>query len=327
MELMISGYGQKPKPTISRCVRMTDGHLQPNWQDSIENPSFLCQGDGYIFTVTEAKEYACVYCYQRTSSGFELEDERRIEGGALCHITYSSKNHALFGACYGTGTLFGIQVENGRFGTLFHYEIQGTPITRAHCVLLNHQEDKLYTINIALDCIFLYAVTQGKLILERVIPTPKGCGPRHALLSADEALLYVITEYSNEILVYENGHEFKLLQRISTVSESCTGISNCSTLCFSKNRQYLYAANRGADTITLFTVKKDGLLERITEYNCGGKHPRHMIVTKDGMQLIICNQHSDLVTSYSIDLVSGEVLGKETEYSFPEPSGVLELLI
>ncbi len=153
----------------------------------------------------------------------------------------------------------------------------------------------------------------------------KRCGPRHIVLSESEKLLYIITEYSNEILVYENRGAYRLLQKISTLPEGYTGDSNCSTLCFSKDRRFLYAANRGADTVALFSVKQDELLERITEYYCGGKHPRHMIVTEDGKRLIICNQQSNLISVFALNLKTGEVNGKETEYTFPAPSGILEL--
>ncbi len=325
MELMISGYGNQPKPTMSMYTLTEKAQLISEWETSIENPSYLCKGDGYVFTVTEADEYAFIYSYQRTDSGYELVDKRKIEGGALCHITYSAKNKALFGACYGTGTIFALRVKDGEFKELFHQEIQGTPVTRAHCVLLNSEEDLLYTVNIALDCIFVYQITQKELIVDHVLQTPKGSGPRHIVLSETEELLYVITEYSNEILLYENGGAYRLLQKISTLPQGYTGFSNCSTLCFSKGGRFLYAANRGADTIALFSVAEDGLLERITEYDCGGKHPRHMLVTDDGKHLIICNQHSNLVSALALNTETGEISGKEIEISFPAPSGILEL--
>ncbi len=325
MEWMISGYGKKPTPTMSLCTLAEDNTIKSSWQSSVDNPSFLCQGDGILFTVTEDDEYASVYSYRKTAAGYEPVDDRRIEGGALCHITYSTRQKALFGACYGTGTLFALHVEQGKFGLMFHHEIQGIPITRAHCVLLNRAEDKLYTVNIALDCIFLYTILQDKLVLNTIIETPKGSGPRHAVLSDSEQLIYIITEYSNEILVYENGGEYRLLQKISTLSDDFRGTSNCSTLCFSKDRRFLYAANRGADTVAVFSVKKDGLLEWLSEQDCGGKHPRHMLVTKDGQQLIVCNQNSDLVTVFNLNTDTGIITGKRAEYPFPAPSGILEV--
>jgi 6-phosphogluconolactonase len=190
--------------------------------------------------------------------------------------------------------------------------------------LLNNEQDELITINIALDQILCYQLTQGVPSLANIIPMPKDVGPRHAIYSADEAYLYVITEYSNEIFVYENETR-ELLQRISTLRSEYRGISNCSTLCTSKDGKYLYAANRGADTITQFSVTSGGRLNFLQDYSCGGKHPRHMILTKKGDLLIICNQHSNHVVAYIVEEVSGRLGEKVFELEFLSPSGVLEV--
>lgn len=329
MELIISGYGSKPANTIARYTYRNNNFVDLDWQDSIENASFVCQGDGYLFTVTEAEDYACVYLYQRIGKGYQLSDQRKLEGGSLCHIAYSSKNKALFGACYGTGTVFSIRVREGKFEEILFHEIQrgatSSDITRAHCVLLNREESILLVVNIALDQIYYYQVTDGRLLHTNVVAVPKGVGPRHALYSLDEKYLYIITEYSNEIFVYANDHEGKLLQRISTLSENYSCTSYCSTLCFSKNGTYLYAANRGADTIALFRVNNEGRLSKIAEYDCGGQHPRHMILTEDGEILVVCNQHSNRVVFFSLDMEQGFIKEKLHVMEFASPSGLLEI--
>ncbi|ABX42118.1 lactonase family protein [Lachnoclostridium phytofermentans] len=326
MELIISGYGAKTADTIKGFILEEDGAFHENWKDSLENPSFVCQVDGYLFTVTE-NDGAVIYLYGREGQGYQLLDQKRIDGSALCHITYSPKNKALFGACYGTGTLFAVRVESGHFGDILHHEIQqeGTARTRAHCVLLNHMEDRLVTVNIALNRIFIYAINQGYLTLERSIKAPEGSGPRHALFSEDESYLYVITEYSNEIFVYDLMDEDRLVQRISTLTSQFNGISYCSTLCFSQNNAYLYAANRGAETIALFSVSSDGRLSYLEEYDCGGQNPRHMILSEDGKKLLVCNQNSHQVICFQLDTEQGSIIGKLGSQDFTSPSGILEV--
>jgi 6-phosphogluconolactonase len=251
-----------------------------------------------------------------------------IEGGYLCHITYSSRNKALFGACYETGTVFSVRVEKGRFGELLYHEVQTgdnpQALTRAHYVLLNQEETTLVTVNIALDRIYFYDLKDGYLMFRDALELPKGIGPRHALFSGDEKLLYVITEYSNEILLYRT-EDNRLLQRISTLDETYTGVSNCSTLCFSKDRQYLYAANRGAQTVTLFHMAQDGTLTRLQEYDCGGLHPRHMIITEDGEYMVICNQNSDNAAIYELDTSNGGLKKLLVSIPFPAPGGIMEI--
>ncbi|MDF2942482.1 MAG: 3-carboxymuconate cyclase-like protein [Herbinix sp.] len=329
MELILSGYGSKPTSTIARYTFLNNNSIGVDWQDSIENASYVCQGDGYLFTVTEVEDYACVYLYQRNKKGYELCDKRKLEGGSLCHIAYSSIHKVLFGACYGTGTVFSIRVRAGKFEELLFHEIQQgkepSTLTRAHCVMLNRQENVLVVANIALDQIYCYQILEGGLKLTQVIDVPKGVGPRHALYSQDEKYLYIITEYSNEILVYANDNTKLLLQRISTLPDDYTDTSYCSTLCFSKNGVYLYAANRGADTIALFSVNAEGKLNKMSDYDCGGQHPRHMIVSNDGGYLVVCNQNSDNVVFFSLDTEQGVIKAKVLTTEFAAPSGILEI--
>ncbi len=327
MELIISGYGAKPTNTVKGFLLEEDGTFHERWQDSLENPSFVCQGDGYLFTVTENGDDAVIYLYGQKEQGYQLLDQKRMDGGALCHIAYSPKNKALFGACYGTGTIFSVRVEKDHFGAVLHQEIQqeGAALTRAHCVLLNRKEDRLITVNIALDCMFIYEVKEGYLTPERIIKAPEGSGPRHALFSEDESCLYVITEYSNEILIYDLRNKDRLIQRISTLSDQFNGRSNCSTLCFFKKHNYLYAANRGADTIALFSVGNEGRLRYLEEYDCGGLHPRHMIRSEDGNKLIVCNQNSNQVVCFLLDEEQGKIIRTLGSIEFAAPSGILEV--
>lgn len=326
MEFLLSGYGEYPSQTLA-LYSFHKGQIERNWYSSIVNASFVCEYEGYLFTITEEQEYAVIYLMQRAENSYVLLDQKRIEGGSLCHITYSPLNKALLGACYGTGTLFSVQVNDNSFGELLYQEVQALEdteqLTRAHCVLLNKAETQVLAINIALDLVYFYNIKEGYLTYKDQIALPKGTGPRHAIYSEDEKLIYIITEYSNEIFLYSAATK-QLLQRISTLSPDFIGTSNCSTLCFSKNYNYLYAANRGADTIALFKVDLEGTLTWLKEFSCGGKHPRHMIITKDARYLLVCNQFSGELVIYEIDKNSGDLMEITTTIYFKEPSGIVE---
>lgn len=349
LELLISGYGTEPDASLALFqtkgsldfplseVVMSDFDMV--WNDSVLSCSFLCQGDGYVFAVTETAGYANVYSYKQTidrqyeladHKKYEMVDKKRIEGDGLCHITYSSKDKVLFGACYGSGTIISLRVDDGLFGdVLFNEKQTGADplsISRAHCVLLNKMEDLLVVANIALDIVYFYEISDGSIISSRAVALPVGSGPRHALFSPDEKYLYIITEYSNEIFIIQNDCEKRVVSKISTLPDHFSGVSYCSTMCFSKNIAFLYAANRGADTITLFEVCEDETLRRVSEYDCGGKYPRHMIVTNDGCELIVCNQSSNNVSVFELDLDRGFIEKKICDIKFKEPACVVDTI-
>ncbi len=328
LDIVISGYDTNGEDTVIGYRFDMEGNTQKLWQTNIEQASFVCRWDEFLFTVTESDDYCIVYLLKRWNGRYSLMDQRKLEGGALCHITYSPKHHTLYGACYGTGTIFGIIVEEDHFGEVIFHEIQRTPgkgeLTRAHCVLLHAKENRLLTVNIALDEIIDYELQEGTPIFLERLDLPEGVGPRHAVFSEDETRLYVITEYSNEIFVFQTG-ENRLLQRISTLPTHYQGISNGSTLCISGSGEFLYAANRGADTVTQFRIDSKGELEWIMDYPCGGKHPRHMLLTKENEMLIICNLFSNNVVAFQIDEISGELRNKVFDLNFNSPSGIVQL--
>lgn len=330
MNIIISGYGSKPEDTIAQLKIDENMQYELQWKASIDNASFVCQGEGYMFTITEAGDYACIYSFKQVGEEILFVDQLTLEGGSLCHIVYSSINKALIGACYETGTVFSVQVREGRFTKILtndKHRSEEKSNTRAHCILLNQKEDTVIVTNIALDQIYFYHIHKGILDRKQIIDVPTGVGPRHIIYSLDEIFLYVITEYSNEILVYRNDveKELILIQRISTLPQDFIGDSNCSTLCLSKNNSYLYAANRGADSIMLFSVKQDGTLKKEKDFPCGGMHPRHMIITKDDNYIVICNQNSNLVTIFPLKKENGFIEAQVASITFPSPSGIIEL--
>lgn len=67
------------------------------------------------------------------------------------------------------------------------------------------------------------------------IQLDKGEGPRHIALYEELGLIYVITEYSNRIIILRQ-KDFKILQSISTLPQGFNGESYCSTLCFTKDK-------------------------------------------------------------------------------------------
>lgn len=321
MSYIISGYG------CDTSVALFDNEHRMVWSDSIEAPSFVCGGENYFFSVTENKTYAALHAYRRNGTGYTKTDEISIDGGLLCHITFSEKTNLLFGACYWTGNIFLVPFTDGKFGGVqYIWQKRDEELTRAHCVLLRENvtegDLELLTTNIALDMLYIYNVQDGHMIQKQTIQLARGIGPRHIIFSPDYTRLYLITEYSNEVLVFDTS-DYTLLQQISTLPADFSGLSHCSTLCFSIDGRYLYAANRFHDTIAVFSVEETGGLIYKDEFPCHGKNPRHMIIHKD--TLAICCQDSDVVSFVKLNSETGMEEGETGRIRFGTPSGIFYL--
>src|SRR5262249_11855891 len=72
------------------------------------------------------------------------------------------------------------------------------------------------------------------------------------------------------------------------------GQNTCAEIAVHPSGKFLYASNRGAESVVLFEInEKDGTLTFVEEQNTGGKTPRHFGIDPSGQYMTIANQNSD----------------------------------
>lgn len=266
----------------------------------ILSPSFVVSKEEYVYTY-EKSDVVTLYSYKIEANNLKVYDKTVIPGTSVTHLAYSRKNNLLIGCCYADGTYFSIGLKNGKFGKLYTYskQIEDKRLSRCHAVLLNKEETTVAIVNIALDQIYIYDILNNELKFKLVIDLPVGSGPRHAIYNEDSSLMYVITEYSNEMIIIDMETN-KIIQKTSTVP-NFKGTTNGATLFFSKDNKYLFGSNRGEDSIAKFVVFEDGSLKYVKSFSCFGNHPRHMVISKDGKFIISCNKNSNNVAVINIE--------------------------
>ncbi len=331
MKLFISGYGGGETDSIGLYDIGVDGkEAKLLWSSNVEASSYLSYHDNMLFGITEKGHGSSVYMFTGEGDGYRLMDSRDLDGDVLCHISYLPKNKVLVGGCYGSGHVFSIRCEEGRFGQLLSHLRQGEDpalTSRAHCIVPDSEEKKLYSANIALDRIYVYDIKDGVLDEREYFQLEKGEGPRHIALYPELGLVYIITEYSNRIIVLGQEDEgYKEIQSISTLPEGFAGQSFCSTLSFTKDKRYLYAANRGANTIAVFRVKDDGKLEKIADSDCFGNWPRHIDLFGDDGYIAITNERSNEVVIAKRDSQTGLITEVINRIAYERPSFAVEKL-
>ncbi len=339
-EILVSGYGPGNNNEVSIAMYTMTEHLElqrQEWSDTIVAPTFLCTYQDMCFAIREEKQNGSVLCYQRKDDKYILKDELFLEGGYLCHIVYQPVNKTLYCSFYETGHVAAVKVEHYQFSKVLNF-FQIKPeeafgLTRAHCCALEPDGSRVFTSNIALDRIYIYESKDGILKPDshcEYLQLEKGIGPRHLKFHPLQNYLYLITEYSNEILTFlyeEENDEPKLtlLQRVTTLPDNFDGMSTGSSMDISKDGRFLYAANRGADTIAVYDINPDGTLNKIQDVSCEGKCPRHISLTKDDYGLMIANQNSDEVVILSADETNGTLSDIVSRIPFFQPAYMEEL--
>lgn len=333
MELFISGYGEGGATSISK-LSMEQNSVKVLWSASVASCSYLSSWGDYLFGISEFDKVSRIHLFKRSINAdgdcnlYQLMDTRELDGGLLCHIAFLPQNKILCGACYESGDVFTVGVKEDRFGELISFEKQGArerKLTRAHCLISDKSERMLYSANIALDRIYRYKLQDGRLIEDSVLQLSSGEGPRHLVLDEVNRLLYGITEYSNKIHIIDLQDDcMKYRQEVSILPENFSGTSYGSSLCLSRNGQFMYAANRGADTIAVFRREMDGSLIKIGDCSCYGHWPRHIELLQGDEFLGIANQESNQVVLVKLDPISGLLTGDKREISFNKPSFITE---
>jgi len=181
----------------------------------------------------------------------------------------------------------------------------------------------------------------------------KGSGPRHLVFHQTLRTAYVVNELRSTVSVFsfqdevlkkcENGNVIvhsasdpsSVLVHKETQSslppewESKTVIkdgiwkaaSHSSEIRLHPNGRFLYIGNRGHDSIAVFRVLEDGLLERVGLIPSGGNTPRNFNFDHSGKWLVVGNQNSNNIITFRICQETG-LLTQASKVACPSPNYV-----
>ncbi|WP_404445121.1 lactonase family protein [Microbacterium marinum] len=196
-------------------------------------------------------------------------------------------------------------------------EAQEGPVSRAHHATAL-PGGLVATTDLGLDLVRIWRAGRE---WQRV-QLPGGSGPRHAVWHPS-GHLYVVTEASNEI--------FALAPDATDTWRLVTGVAlggmptdAAAELALSHDREVLYAALRGSDTIAAVRIRGAGeTLAPVALAEAGVTWPRHHIVARDS--LLVAGQQSDEVASLSLDVRTGAPGRVRYRTTAPAPSVIVPL--
>jgi 6-phosphogluconolactonase len=119
-----------------------------------------------------------------------------------------------------------------------------------------------------------------------------------------------------------DGPGFERLQNISALPKGKKAGSIAAAIRISADGKFLYASNRGHDSIAVFKILKTGLVEFIDAVPSGGQSPRDFILDPTENFLLALHQKSDNLVVFKINHKTG-LLKKEREYTVLSPVSVI----
>jgi 6-phosphogluconolactonase len=239
-------------------------------------------------------------------------------GGAdPCHLVVDATGRYLITVNYTGGTIcvhrLGADGSIGPRTDLVQHERGGAHARQdtAHPHMIAAIGDQLLVTDLGGDAIYRYRLSpDGKLQLDDIVSTPAQAGPRHLLAVGSN--YYVTAELSGEVLAYDADWQF-----VGAVPASAGGGPNQPSE-LASNGTYLYVANRGPDTVSVFAL--DGGLPRYVTEVPTGTWPRHIAIAGD--RLYVANERSHEVMVMAIDSATGVPALIKT-IAVPSPTCVL----
>ncbi|OPJ57308.1 lactonase family protein [Clostridium oryzae] len=305
---------------------------------AIDNPSYIITDNNcnYLYSVMELQDYdgipggaVSAFKIDHETGKLDLINSKPTYGKDPCHLTLSSNGKYLFVSNYSSGSLTVFRMEkNGSIGDRINF-IQHTgsgpnkdrqEAAHVHSSAFSPDGKHLCVVDLGCDKLFIYDFNNedGSLKYndELTLDISPGSGPRHLAFHPKCNFLYVINELSSEVTVLKyDSSTFKLkkLQTLSTIPQDYNHESLCAAIKISPDGRFLYASNRGHNSIAIFKIEKNiGTLEFICVIPTGGDFPRDITITPDGNTLYAANQKSDSITVFHIDKDTG-ILKKDSE--------------
>jgi len=144
---------------------------------------------------------------------------------------------------------------------------------------------------------------------ERAMNRP-GSGPRHMTFHPSKDVAYLINEQQMAVIVYafdRKSGRLSELQSIATLPARQGIVKGYSTAEIEphQNGKFLYASNRGHNSIVIYGIDDSGRLKLIGHERRMIDKPRHFSIDPSGTLLMVANQGNDTVTVFAIDQNTG----------------------
>lgn len=306
---------------------LEDGNIRVLEQMDCRNPSFLCVDPARkkVYAVNEMKEYNGEFGGGLTQisygSGVMAAQRDMGTGGTdPCHVALAPNGQFLSVANFASGavTVFPLD-EEGNIGERRIFRHHGSSVhpirqrgPHAHATIFLESENLMFVPDLGLDMVKAYRY-EGRDVTpapELDIPTPAGSGPRSGVFSRDGRFFYLIHEISSQVSCYACDHgRMTRIGCVETLPEGVAKDSNiCSDLHLTPDGKYLYASNRGHDSLCCCRVEADGSLTVLRHIPCGGRTPRNFAIDPTGKYLLVGNQDSDTIALFAIG-ADGDLTG------------------
>jgi 6-phosphogluconolactonase len=324
-----------------------DGSLQaPTLAAPAESPSFLAihSDAGRVVAVCEAKAAdgknvgaIAAYAVDPRTGRLSRTGWQATDGGSFCHVSFDRSFQWVFGARYRDGNAIALPITGdgslGQVTTTVQHSGKGPNPARqerahAHSILPDPSNAYVWVADLGTDEIRAYRFDTTRGGLETHMPpafiAEPGSGPRHFAFHPNGKWVYALYELTSSVAALNYDARTGTMAAFQTVgllpNEGVTGEQKAAEVVVHPNGKFVYASNRGYDSLVALAVdERNGRLAFIERHRERLAHPRNFAIDPTGHWLLCANRDTNVVTMYRIDLNTGKLTLTDQSVTVPEP--------
>lgn len=246
----------------------------------------------------------------------EILNTQASHGDATTHLSVHPSGRYLLSASYGDGSVAVHPIlPDARLGEATD-RVQHTGAQRqahAHQVLTDPSGRWVLAVDLGADSVYVYRLelNTGKLTQHEQVMLPSGAGPRHLAFHPDGHAAYILGELRPEITVaaWDPGAgRLSPGEVVPTVPADSHGPHAPAEIAVSSDGRFVYASNRGENTIATFQTGAGGTtITRLGNTPTGGDWPRHFTLDPSERWVYVANQRSGTVNWLPRDPDTGRI--------------------
>jgi len=312
---------------------------------ALSKPEFMLETPApayYIIAPGGRRLYSCnstgfvsAYSIDPVTAQLKLINQKPSGGGDPSYISLDQTRHYVLVANYDGGNIaVWALAPDGGLGERTAYVDHKDPSVNPQHVTVHPHSIRVDPTNrfalvgdTGLDAVFVYKFNVGDGSLTPNDPpfvkAPPGANPRHVAFHPNGRWLYALTEAGSTIMLFNwDSLRGALLEveTVSTLPKDFQGKSACSEIQVHPSGKFVYASNRGRDSIAVFSVDaKTGRLTAIQDVPSGGKTPRNFDLDPSAHWLLVTNHDSNNAMVFRIDQETGKLtpVGQPVEVPYP----------
>jgi 6-phosphogluconolactonase len=309
------------------------------------NPSFLAVDptQHFLYAVNEITQYngassgaVTSFAINQTTGKLSQINQVASRGADPCYVSLDTSGKYVLVANYTGGSIAVFPVQkDGSLGDATAF-VQHTGAGKnperqegPHAHWIETTPDNRYALvaDLGLDEILVYRFDASRgTLLPNHPPFAKvepGAGPRHFAFHPNGKLAYAIDELASTVTVLSFDSSrgiLRSLQSISTLPSGFKGANDTAEIHVLPNGKFLFASNRGHDSIAVFSIDANtGRLAPEEYVSTQGKTPRNFELDPTGSRLLVANQDTGNIVFFRIDSQTGHLTPTGQELKIPSP--------